>query len=75
MLIGTCVESGAKSDLKCGGLAQEVSEQSFCMFMLPRNHSYDILVKNMAAFYLCLKSLCEGKVKRFRLRKAQNHLT
>lgn len=69
MLIGTCVDSGANSDLKCGGLAQEVSEESFCM--LPRNHSCDILVNNVAAFYLCLKSLCEAKVKRFRLRKSQ----
>ena len=42
-------------------MAQNVSEQNFSM--LPRNHSCDILGKNMAAF--CLRSLSEAKVKRF----------
>jgi hypothetical protein len=35
--------------------------------MLPGDHSYDILVKNVAAFCPYLKSLSETKVKRFRL--------
>ena len=35
--------------------------------MLPRNHSCDILVKNVAAFCPCPKSLLEAKVKRFGL--------
>ena len=33
--------------------------------MLPRNHSCDILGKNMAAFCPCSRSLPEAKVKRF----------
>ena len=35
--------------------------------MLPRDHSCDILVKNVAAFCPCMKSLPETKVKRFGL--------
>ena len=58
-------DSGVKSDLNCRNLAQVVSEENSSM--LPRNHSYDILVKNMAAFCLCPKSLPEVKVKRFGL--------
>lgn len=67
------VDSGTKSDLNCGGLTQEVSEENFCM--LPRNHSCDILMKNVSAFYLCLKNLSEAKVKKLRLRESQNSLT
>ena len=33
--------------------------------MLPREHSSDILVKNVAAFCPCSKSLLEAKVKSF----------
>ena len=35
--------------------------------MLPRNHSCDILVKNVDGFCPCLKSLPEAKVERLRL--------
>ena len=35
--------------------------------MWTSDHSHDILVKNVAAFCLCLKSLPEAKVKRFGL--------
>lgn len=35
--------------------------------MLPRKNSCDILVKNVDAFYPCLKSLNDIKVKRFGL--------
>ena len=35
--------------------------------MWPRDHSYDILVKNTAAFCSCLKSLPEAKLKSFGL--------
>jgi hypothetical protein len=34
---------------------------------LPRDHSCDILVKNVAAFRPCPNSLPEAKVKSFRL--------
>jgi hypothetical protein len=44
--------------LKCWGLGSKVSEKNFSM--LPRDHSCDILVKNVAAFCLCLKSLAEA---------------
>lgn len=59
-------DSGTDDDLHCGGLAQEVSEEKN-FTMLPREGSYDILVKNVAAFCPSLKSLPEDKVKRFRL--------
>lgn len=48
-----------------GRLAQDISEENFSM--LPRDSSSDILVKNVAAFCPCPKSLPEAKVKRFRL--------
>jgi hypothetical protein len=35
--------------------------------MLPRGHSYDILVKDVAAFCPCPNILQKAKVKRFRL--------
>lgn len=47
------------------GLAQEVSEKNFSM--LPRNCAYNILMKNMAAFCICLKILPKVKVKRFEI--------
>ena len=43
--------------------------------MLPRDHSYHILVKNMAAFCPCLKSLPESKVKRFILVALTNEVS
>ena len=57
---------GAEGNLNSGDLAQEVSEEnSFSMW--PRDCSYNILVKNVAAFYPCPKSLLKAKVKRFGL--------
>ena len=51
---------GAKSELNSGGLNEEVSdEENFSM--LPSDHFCDILVKNVAAFCPCLKSLPEAK--------------
>jgi len=42
-------DNGAKGDLKCGSLAQEVlEEKNFSMW--PRDCSYNILVSNVAAF-------------------------
>ena len=35
--------------------------------MWPIDHSFDVLVKNVPAFCLCVKSLLEAKVKSFRL--------
>ena len=51
--------------MNCGGLAKEVILKKINMW--PRDHFYDILVKNVAAFCPCLKSLPEAKVKRFGL--------
>ena len=52
------------SDLNCGSLALEVSEEkNFNMWL--RECSYDTLVKNVTAFCPCLKSLSEAKIKRF----------
>ena len=50
-------DSGAKSDLNCVGLGQEVSEN---FSTLPRNCYCDILVKNMAAFCPYLRILHES---------------
>jgi hypothetical protein len=58
-------DRGAEGDLNCRGLAQEVSDRNFSM--LPREHSCDILVRNVAVSCPYLKSLPETKVKRFRL--------
>ena len=49
-------------DVNCGGLTQEVSEKKN-FSMLPRNHSCDILAKNIAYFCHCPKSLPKAKVK------------
>jgi hypothetical protein len=51
------------SDLNCADLAQKVSVENFNMW--PRDCFYGILMKNMAGFCPCLKSLPEAKVKRF----------
>ena len=53
----------AEYDLSCADLAQEVSVENFRMW--PRDCFCGILVKNVAAFGPCLKSLPESKVKRF----------
>ena len=55
---------GGKGNLNCWGLAQEFSEEKN-LSILPRDHSCDILVMNVAAFCPCLKSLSEVKVRRF----------
>jgi hypothetical protein len=53
-----------ESDLICAKLAQEVSmERNFRMW--PRDCFCGILVKNVAAFGPCLKSLPETKVNTF----------
>ena len=54
-----------ESDLNCVDLAQEVSMENCNVWS--RDCFCGILVKNMAAFYHCLKSLPEAHVKRFRL--------
>jgi hypothetical protein len=54
----------AESNLNCADLAHEVpKEKNFSMW--PRDCFCSILVKNVAAFCPCLKSLPEAKVKRF----------
>jgi hypothetical protein len=55
----------AEDHLNSGCLAQKVSEENFSM--LPVELSCDILIKNVAVFCPCLKSLSEYWVKRFRL--------
>ena len=50
-------DRGAKSYVNYRGLTQEVSEENFSM--LPRDCSHDILVKEVAAFCHCPKSLPE----------------
>ena len=60
-------DSGADCDLRNDGeLTQEVSEEKN-FSMLPRDHSCDILVKKVAAFCPCLKSLNVAKGKIFGL--------
>jgi hypothetical protein len=58
-------DTGAVGDLNCGNLAQEVSKKN--VHMLPRDCSYDILAKDVAASCPCLKSLPEVKLKTFGL--------
>jgi hypothetical protein len=56
----------AGSDLNCVDLAQEISkEKNFRMWHI--DWFCGILVKNVATFCPCLKSLPEAKVKRLRL--------
>jgi hypothetical protein len=53
-----------EGDLNCGSLAPEVSkEKNFNIW--PRDCSCGILVKNVAVYCPCMKSLPEAKVKRF----------
>ena len=54
----------AESDLNYADLAQKVSSKKN-FSMQPRDCFCGILVKNVAAFCPCLKSLPEAKVKRF----------
>ena len=56
----------AEGDFNCAGLTQVViMEKNFSMW--PIDCPCDILMKNVAAFHPCLKSLPVAKVKRFRL--------
>ena len=50
---------GTEYDLNCGCLDQYISEEKK-VNMWPRDLSCDILVKSMAAFSPCSKSLPEG---------------
>jgi hypothetical protein len=54
-----------ESDLSCLDLAQKVSVKNFNIW--PRDCFCGILVKNVAAFCLCLRSVSEANVKRLRL--------
>jgi hypothetical protein len=54
-----------QSDLNCADLAQEVSVENFSMWL--RDCFCNILVKNVATFCPCPKSLPEAKVKSLRL--------
>lgn len=48
-------ESGSKSDLNCGGLAQEVLyKKNICMWL--RDHSCDTLANNVANIVLVQKN-------------------
>ena len=57
-------DRGAERDLNCGGLAQEVPGEKNTN-LCHRDHSCDILPKNVADFCLGLKSLPEAKLKSF----------
>jgi hypothetical protein len=56
-----------ESDLNCADLAQEVSRVKKNFSTWPRDFFCGILMKNMAGFCPCLKSLPKAKVKRLRL--------
>lgn len=45
---------GVDNDLNCQGVAPVISDKYLCI--LPRNHSCDILVKNMTCFFLCMNN-------------------
>ena len=70
----------AESNLNCADLAQEISvKKNFSMW--PRDYFCSILVSDVAAFCLCLKSLPEAKVEIYincidigSIRKAQQKL-
>jgi hypothetical protein len=57
--------SVTESDLNCADLAQEVSVENFNKW--PRDCFCSTLLKNLATFCTCLKSLPEANVKRLRL--------
>ena len=66
ILVGIWKIFVAKTDLNCADLTQEVSvEENFSVLL--RDFFCGILVKNVAAFCLCLRVLPEAKVKRLRL--------
>lgn len=71
------MEDSAESELKCGDPVQQVLEGKNRKW--PRDHSCDILAKNMAAFCLCPKYLTEAKFKSLGLmvlaREISRHLT
>lgn len=54
-------DTAAKGGLNSGDLAQEVSEERN-FSLLYGDHSYDILVRNMAGFCPFMRSLSEAKV-------------
>ena len=56
----------AGSNLNCVDLAQEISKEKY-FSMWHKDCFCSILVKNVATFYPCLKSLPEAKVKRLGL--------
>ena len=56
-------DKGGEGDLNWGDLAQEVSEENTSMWL--RDHSCDILLKNVAAFCPCPKNLPEANLKNF----------
>lgn len=57
--------SDTEGDLNCRGLGQKLSEEKN-FGMLPGDCSCFILLKNVAGFCHCLKSLPEDEVKSFR---------
>lgn len=65
-------DSHAKVYLNCAWLAQEILEKNCSM--LHRDSSCFILMMKAAAFYSCLKSLSEAKMKRLRLGKKKKSL-
>lgn len=52
-------DSDPDSDLKCGGLSQDISEEKN-IGMCPREYPYDHLVKNVTTFWPCLKIMTEA---------------
>ena len=59
-------DRGAESDVNCGGQAQKVSEEKN-ISQWPRHRSWDILVKNAAAFRPCPKTPPRSKLKSYGL--------
>ena len=51
---------GTKGHLNHSGLAQEVLEEK-SVSKCPRHHSFDILTKNVAAFWPCSENTLEAK--------------
>lgn len=64
--ISGIIEDSAKGSLNCGGLAEEISE-GMNINKWPKDHSCDILARDMAIFDPCTKSLSETKIEEFRL--------
>ena len=55
-------DSSAESSVHYEGQAQEMSKEDKTSNWA-RDHSYDILAKNVAPFYLCTKNLLKAKSK------------